>query len=683
MANFRMDRFFRLEFLGLYLCFVGLQAQTSSTTIALDSVTVTAYRIPKQQNQLPFSVSQANYAGTQDQRQQLTLADYLLDFPGVLALNTQNFAQDLRVSIRGFGARAAFGIRGIKILVDGIPETTPDGQGQVDNLNLGAIEQIELIRGGAASLYGNASGGVIAIATSDSLSGSTLKTTLGGGSFGFRQWQVQSAFQQSNTLISTLVGHTQQEGYRSHSRFENLGVNLKIKQHWDELGQFTFLINYAHSPRAQDPGGITAEDVVNNRRQARQRNVDYQAGEAVSQLKTGAAWQFEKGNWQYQAHTFFTHRDFLGFLPFEFGGLVDLKRNYAGGGGSLQHKLSAGQATNHLRLNFEGAWQEDHRQRFRNLQGEKGSVTLDQNEQFNNWGLALFDDLQWQQWTFMGGLRYDRNRLAIDDHFLENGDASDQLFLPSWNYSLGVNFRLNPKHRLFINSSSSYETPVLSELSANPSGGGGFNSGLQPQTALTYELGYGWQSAWQQLQLTIFNIDSRNAIVPYEVEAYPGRTFFRNAGKAKRQGLELSYNLQMTQTWQLRTQYSYSNFTYTAYELPNGDFTGNRLPGIPQHQGNVQLYHKPKSSWQFRWVLQYRGAFFADDANLTQADAVMLLHGDASWTLPFWTAGQLYFGFQNLTNARYSDNVRLNAFGQRYFEPAPVRSFFGGIRLGF
>ena len=676
-----MGRILSIICLGWVLCYCKLQAQSSPTVITLDSVTVTAYRMPKQLDQLPFSVSQVNYLSTQDQRQQLSLADYLLDFPGVFTLNSQNFAQDLRVSIRGFGARAAFGIRGIKILVDGIPETTPDGQGQLDNLNLGAIEQIELIRGGAASLYGNASGGVIAIQTQDRVPGATVKTSLGTGRFGFQQLQFQSAFQVSQTLISAFVGHTQQEGYRSHSRFENLGINLKVKQQLPQSGKLTFLINYVDSPEAQDPGGITANDVANNRLQARQRNIDYQAGEAIKQLKTGAAWHIEKGAWLYQVHSFYTHRDFLGFLPFEFGGLVDLKRDYAGTGASLQHTLEKGKYKNRLRFNLDGAWQADHRQRFRNIEGMKGGLTLNQNEQFANWGLACFDDFQWGKWTFMGGLRYDYNRLAVDDQFLDNGDDSDQLLLPSWNYSLGVNFRLDAQHRFFINSSSSFETPVLSELSANPNGAGGFNTALQPQMARTYELGYGWYTPQQRLQLTLFTIDSRNGLVPYELRAYPGRTFFRNAGKAVRKGIELSYELHMTRAWRLQTQYSYSDFKYTKYILPNGNFSGNLLPGIPRHQGNVQLLYKSDAAWQFRWVLQYRGDFFADDANLNQESAVFLMHGDASWTLPFWPNGQLYFGVQNLTNALYADNIRLNAFGQRYFEPAPERSGFGGLRI--
>lgn len=681
MVDFRMGRLQRLVgcLLGL-LSSSWLVGQSSVTTVALDSVTVEAFRIPKRSDRLPFSVSQVRYTDTQDQRQQLTLADYLLDFPGVFALNANNYAQDLRIAIRGFGARSAFGIRGIKILVDGIPETTPDGQGQIDNLNLGALDRIELIRGGAASLYGNASGGVIAMHTLDSLSGNIFKPSVGLGQFGFRQAQWLASFQQSNTLVSTYVGHTQQQGYRDFSRFENLGMHLKIKQRLGLANRLTFLLNYAHSPEAQDPGGITAEAVGMNRRQARQRNIDFLAGETVRQFKTGMAWQVQQAAWTYQAHAFYTHRDFEGRLPFERGGWIALKRNYGGMGGSVQHTIQRNNYRNELRLGVESAWQEDHRRRFVNALGVQGAATLDQNEQFSNWGLSLLDDFQWRQWTLFGGLRYDRNRLAVEDQFLSNGDDSGQLSLPALNYNVGIHFRLNSQHGLFVNGSSSYETPVLSELSANPTGAGGFNTALQAQKAQTIESGYRWLRSRHALQFTFFWVQSSNEILPYELAAFPGRTFYRNAGQTVRSGWEASYQRRMGRFWKARAQYSFSDFTFLRYRLAETDFSGNQLPGLPRHQGNVQVFYQPLSGIRFRWVVHYRGRFYADDTNQTQEQSVGLVHWDAAWPLPFAPQGQLFFGVQNLTNAQYSDNIRLNAFGNRYFEPAPTRSFFGGVR---
>ena len=681
MASKWMDRFSKIMLGLLFPLF--LQGQTTvATTIALDSITLEAFRIQKQANRLPFAVSVRDFSKTQDQRQQLSLAEYLQEFPGVFSLNTQNFAQDLRVAIRGFGARSAFGIRGIKLVVDGIPETTPDGQGQVDNLNLGLIDTMELIPGGAASLYGNASGGVISIRTRDQLETNSLRPSVHVGSFGFQNYQLQGSYQRSNTLVMGYMGHTQQKGYRDHSSFQNLGFNLKVKHQLAPNHRLTFLMNYANSPEAEDPGGITAKDVADDRRQARQRNVDFQAGESVGQFKLGTAWQATQNQWEYQAYAFYTTRDFLGRLPFANGGIVDLGRRYGGLGGSAQYKTEGKTYQNRLRLGVDGAQQTDQRRRFVNNNGAVAAATLDQEEQFSSIGFSLLNDWQWRQWTLLGGLRYDRNRLAVEDCFLSDGMDSDARVLSSWNYSLGLNYQWAIHHRVFVNTASSYETPVLSELSANPSGQGGFNDSLQPQEAQTMELGYAWTQRQQRFSLTAFFVDSRNELVPFEQDAFPGRTFYRNAGRSSRQGLESSYLLQWRNRWQLQLNYTYSDFRYQEYQTPDADYSEMRLPGLPQHLAQGELRYQVPKRLSLRISAYHRGQMYANDANTATEAAVTLFYLDAALPLSFFPEGQLFFGIQNLTDARYSDNIRLNAFGNRFYEPAPGRSLFAGMRLG-
>jgi iron complex outermembrane receptor protein len=675
-----MERFSKIV-VGL-LVPLFLQGQTrSATTIALDSITLEAFRIQKQANRLPFAVSVRDFSTTQDQRQQLSLADYLQEFPGVFSLNAQNFAQDLRVAIRGFGARSAFGIRGIKLVVDGIPETTPDGQGQVDNLNLGLIDTIELIRGGAASLYGNASGGVISIRTLDQLESNTLRPSMHFGSFGFQNFQLQGSYQRSNTLVMGYMGHSQQSGYRKNSAYENLGFNIKVKHQLQSNSQLTFLMNYANSPEAQDPGGLTAEAVMTDRRQARQRNVDFLAGESVGQFKLGTAWQATKNQWEYQVYAFYTTRDFLGRLPFANGGIVDLGRRYGGFGGSVQYASAGKVYQNRLRLGVDGAQQTDQRRRFVNNNGAVAAATLNQEEQFSSFGFSLLNDWQWKGWTLLGGLRYDRNRLAVEDHFLSDGMDSGARVLPSWNYSLGLNYQWAMHHRVFVNTASSYETPVLSELSTNPSGKGGFNNSLQPQEAQTVELGYAWAQRQQRFSLTAFFVDSRNELVPFEQDAFPGRTFYRNAGRSSRQGLESSYLLQWRSRWQLQLNYTYSDFRYQDYQTPKADYSDMRLPGLPQHLAQGQLRYQAPKGLSLRFSAYHRGQLYANDANTATEAAVTLFHLDAALPLGFFPQGQLFFGIQNLRDVRYSDNIRLNAFGNRFYEPAPGRSVFGGVRF--
>ena len=679
MASDWMGRISQL--ILLYLGVAALQAQTTPTTIELDSVILSALKISKQRDRIPFSVTKRDYTSTQDQRQQLSLASYLQEIPGVFALNTHNFAQDLRVAVRGFGSRAAFGIRGIKLIVDGIPQTTPDGQGQIDNLNLGLIESVELIRGGAASLYGNASGGIIAINTLDQLSDNKLELAYKTGSFGYENYQFQGSYQLSRTTITGYLGHVQQQGYRDYSSFQNLGFNLKVKHQFKAQNQLTFIVNYAYSPEALDSGGITAEAVSSNRRQARQRNVDFESGESVDEFKLGASWKATNKQWSYESYGFYTSRNFLGKLPFAFGGIVDLARDFAGLGGSVQHSSSSEEFKNRLRLGLDMATQNDLRRRFVNLEGGIGESTLAQNEQFSSVGLSLLNDFELQAWTLFGGLRYDTNRLGVEDRFLSNGDDSDTILLDSWNYSMGLSYQLHPQHRLFFNSSSSYETPVLTELSANPTGQGGFNTALQAQQAYTYELGYGWKGTQQRFNLTLYQVESRNELVPYELESSPGRSFYRNAGRSFRRGIESSYSLNWTNRWKLNLNYTYSDFRYRDYQTPDSDFSDNILPGLPPHLFQGQFLYQVPKGLSIRFSAYHRGLLYANDANTATEEAVTLLHVDAATPLGFFPAAQLFVGIQNLTDARYSDNLRLNAFGNRFYEPAPGRSFYGGLRI--
>ena len=659
----------------------GLNAQSSPTIIALDSVTVRGFKIPKEQIRLPFTVAKANYAALQDQQQQLSLAEYLEQFPGVFSLNSNNFAQDLRVAIRGFGARSAFGIRGIKIIVDGIPETTPDGQGQVDNLNLGMIETIEILKGGAAPVYGNASGGVLAITTQENLRNNFVQPALTLGSFGFQNTQIQGGYQASQTLITGYLGQMAQNGFRDHSRFENIGLHLKVKHHINEKEQLTFLVNYAHSPEAQDPGGITAKDVMSNRQQARQQNIDYQAGESVDQLKLGTSWQRSNGPLELQSYLFYTTRDFLGRLPFANGGIVDLDRQYAGMGGSLRYNRRGNSSHYSLRLGIDAAGQQDQRRRFMNQNGAVGALTLDQKETYATMGVSLLTDWQWRKWTLMGGLRFDQNRLGVTDRFLDDGLNSDQLFLPAWNYSFGVNYQGHPQHRFFVNTASTYETPVLSELSANPDGVGGFNTELLPQQSQTLELGYDWEFFMHRLAVRMFLIDSREELVPYELETNPGRTFYRNAGKSERKGVEFSYQAKWGSHWFYQLNYTYSDFRYREFVTPNGNYSGRQLPGLPRHYAHGQVRYLSAKGLSLRLTALFRGALFADDANMFSENGVSIFHLDAAYPLAFFPKAKLAVGLRNLTQSRYSDNIRLNAFGQRFFEPAPGRTFYGGVRI--
>ncbi len=667
----------------LLILFINLsivcKAQTDSIAIiSIDSVTINASRLAEPQLILPLASTKLSFIETQNIRQQLSLQDYLQEVPGLFSLNANNFSQDLRVSIRGFGSRSAFGIRGIKILVDGIPETTPDGQGQIDNLNLEIIKDIEVIRGPSSTLYGNASGGVISIQTLDFVKEDFIKGAMTIGSYNFQKFQILSGFQKKNSTYIFQGSQTKTDGYRDQSGFKNNSFNGKLKYRLSEKSKLNFNINYTDSPKAEDAGGLTLDELNSNRRQARRRNIDFKTEEFVSQFKVGGNFAYELNEkMTFATYAFYSYRDFYGKLPFEFGGIVDLKRNYFGNGSSMNFNS----AKNKLKIGYDWAIQNDHRSRFRNLEGDQGDKTLGQLEKFSTIGVYALNHYSLDKFLIRTGIRYDSNNLKAEDDFLDNGDDSGGIILNSFNPSLGVSYKLSSKRTLFTGFSTSFETPALSELSANPSDTGGFNEALKPQKAQNYEIGYRSVNAKQRFEAVLFYIHTKDDLVPYELEEFPDRTFFRNAGSTNRKGVELSYQRNLTNQFKLSTVYTYSDFKYDNYTNPSGDYKGNALPAIPKHKGLMSLLFQGKKLIA-KVEANYIGSLYTNDANSVEVDGYSLVNINIGYKAKLGTFElSPFLGINNLFNTIYNDNIRINAFGGRYYEAAPGFNVFGGLRV--
>lgn len=672
----------RFLVLPLGLIFSCLQAQVQP--IKLDSVVVEATRLSSNKKETPASITVKSFVLQSENMQQLTLNTYLQGVPGLFIQNSNNFAQDSRISIRGFGSRSAFGIRGVKLLVDGIPETTPDGQGQIDNLGLGLIQNIEVLRGASSALYGNASGGVINISTLGNFEKDFLTISSGIGSFGFQNYQALGGFENDKLETVLFLNRTVSDGYREHSKFETNQFNLKSRWLVSKTSNLTFQLNYTDSPIAEDAGGITAENVANDRRQARDRNVEFNSSEAVNQFKTGLAFQMQKFGFEFNSFGYYSYRDFENFLPFENGGAVDLVRNYWGHGSNLSFYPLKKKESLTFQVGYELASQNDRRTRYNNLMGNRGEVSLQQNEIFQNFGAFILAKSQLESFNFSVGLRFDANKLKAEDDFLLDGNASDKLNLNTLNPSFGVRYALTKTHSLFSNFSTSFETPVLSELSANPTNQGGFNQNLSEQTATNFEFGYSYVNSKFAFDATLFSIETKGDIIPFELEDFPERTFYRNAGETKRIGLELENTVYLTPKLKLNTSYTWSNFTYEEYELPSGSFDNNKLPGIPEHLFNVQGTYSTNTNFIVIVNTQYRGSFYTNDANTVEEGNVVLLNTNISKSFTFSTIKlKPYLGVNNFLDQKYSDNIRINAFGGRYFEPAAGINFYGGLRLLF
>lgn len=653
------------------------QKSSSTTTITLNEISVEALKIETLKKKVPYSISVLDFKKIQKINQQLSLQEYIESVPGLFSLNANNYAQDLRISIRGFGARSAFGIRGIKIIVDGIPETTPDGQGQIDNIPIGLINKIEVLRGPSASFYGNAAGGVISINTIDSLSGKSNIVRSLFGSYNLTSHQLTSFLNNGNTNAIIYLNNTQTDGYREQSGLKQNIFNIKLRHNFSSKSVINAQFNYTNSPKAQDAGGLTLEEVGNNRKQARQRNIDYDTFEKIDQLKMGINWvkNFSQ-NLSLNSYAFFSTRDFYGKLPFESGGIVDLDRKYYGLGARLKFSKSDQNPSHQFQIGMESSFQNDGRNRFLNIKGIQGNNVFSQEEIFKNYAFYFLDQVKLNKWVIRSSVRFDHLSIGTDNDIF---NKRYNVFNPSF----GLSKEIKRNQFLFINFSSSFETPTLSELSANPSGNEGFNLKLEPSRAFNYELGWKVSKPKFIMEANIFYIKSSNEILPYELEDFPGRSFYKNSGATKRMGLELFTQLNWKNI-EVQSTFTSAKYLFEDDKITTQDFKSNNLPGIPKSQFFINLIHISKKNWITKLTFENTGKFYANNSNSVLIDSYQKTRFQTGKSVDVkWSEVDFFLGINNLLNQEYFDNIRLNAFGSRFYEPAPPRNVFTGFSLNF
>lgn len=669
----------------LLLISFGSIAQKTDTlkTISLAPISVISTRIEINEKRLPAALTVLDGGRIQIGQPQLSLFESLGGIPGLFAQNPDNFSQDLRISIRGFGARAAFGIRGIRLVIDGIPESTPDGQADVDNLDMGAMKRLEVMRGPSSGLYGNAAGGILNFQTENAIEMPLVEGQATVGSYGLRSLRFKTGLQKKKFQYVFIATRNQSEGYRAHSRMESTILNLKLRYDFDSLTRLSVLANYGDSPVADDPGGLTAAQIAENRQQAHPNNLRFSAGEFVTQGRIGITFEKTMGKHLIFARTFGTKRDFANYLAFQNAGAGTINRTFAGVSLQYQFTQQFDQIGYRFRLGFDAETQGDTRRRFDNLTGVRGKLTFDQLESFRNLAGYVTQELTFHQLTMLVGLRSDAIRLRATDYFLTDGDQSGTRQYSRLNPSIGISLEASPKVNIYTNIGTSFETPTMSELSNNPVGTGGFNPDLNPQKATNYEIGIKtYFNQRLRTDIALFNIEVQDELVPYQITGQAGRVFYRNAGRSRRQGIELSLNANLIKGLTLFSNYTYSDFRYREYQTTTGNFEGNVLPGIPKHAAQVELRYFTQSGLFAIAQVRHASDLYADDANAVTANGYTV----ANLRLGVQkTIGKIHIepfvGVNNLLEATYFQNVQINASANRYFEPAQSRFWFGGIKI--
>ena len=432
-----------------------------SDTLSLEQIILKSSLI--NQNNPALTVSEISY--DEYEIRPVNFQDAIDFSAGLWITNSENQAQDNRMAIRGFGARSAFGIRGLKIILDGIPLTTPDGQSQVDNIPFELIENVEIMKSLSSTRYGNASGGVVSINTFSNLTNKYI-VEAGYGSYGYKN--IKGSYSANSKKSSTILNISQAEsdGYRDHSKYLNKSLFFKHARKLQNMN-LKFNLLYFDSPYAFDPGGLNIESVEENRSQARDRNVLYNSQESIKQIQTGVVLDWNTKIGEVNSNVYYSNRDFVGLLPFTNGGYVELNRDFSGAEISIKDKSH----------NFE--WmigtsiqdQKDDRKRFENNEGEKGVKVMDQMESFRSYGAFILGSFNKSKYSIQAGLRYDGHEISLDDNIgitQQHIDYSKSLNALSPN--LGLIFKATKNGEIYINYGHAYETPSLSELSSNPLG---------------------------------------------------------------------------------------------------------------------------------------------------------------------------------------------------------------------
>jgi len=646
----------------------------------LKPVEIQAPRLETDPRETPAAVSLVEAPADQPGRERLQLDSALMRVPGVFTQNRYNFAQNLRISSRGFGARAPFGIRGLRIRVDGLPATLPDGQAQVDAIDLDAARDVEVLRGPVSALYGNASGGLIAVRTADGSNtppGEAVRLT--GGSHGLRKIHARQAGRSENRSHYLSASSLAFDGYREQSRVRKHQFNAHTRME-SNGHEFQVVANALDTPVAEDPGGLTEAQVDADRRQATDFARRLDAGQSVTQQKGGLIYRNDNG-WKARLH--YSRRIFEQQLPFPGSSLIGYQRHFYGTGVEHQGNTRLGETPVSWLAGLELDRQEDDRRRY-SVDGNARVTGRTANERQHATAAGAFVRGRaglTQALTFTLGARADHVEFSIHDRLLADGDDSGRRRFREGSWMTGLNWRVNKDHNLYASAGTAFQTPTFTEF-ADPDGSGGFNPALDPQQARNLEIGARGARANLDYELALFRVDVDEEIVPFEKN---GRTFYENAGRTRRQGLELGVTWYPTQRLTLTGAWTRADYRFRRFVESGTDRDGNRLPGLPRHQFYGELRWEEADGLFGALELRAVDEVYADNANTTRVPGYTVINARAgnSWRLGDARELEAWVGGRNLTDKAYPANVRVNANGGSFFEPAPGRAWRAGLAVTF
>jgi iron complex outermembrane receptor protein len=678
------------------------------------AVVVTATRIEQSGFDLPVSIDSLNKEQLQEGQLQVNLSESLARIPGIVAQNRQNYAQDLQISSRGFGARSSFGVRGLRLYADGIPATMPDGQGQVSHIDIGSAARVEVMRGPFSSLYGNSSGGVIAVFTEDGAPGARVEPSLAVGSYGTER--LAAKFSGDTGAVNYVVNGARfsTDGYRDHSAAKRETLNAKLKWKPAAGSGLTLTVNSMEMPDLQDPLGLTRAQYEVNPRQATVEAYTFNTRKSSSQQQLGLALEQKVGAGDTVMVSLYRgHRDAIQYQAIPAppgspaqnaathpGGVIDLKRDYWGIDARWTHRrsLAGGPLTVTGGLSYDDL--DEARKGFQNFIGAQTGVlgALRRNEDNRIHSFDQYLQAQWEPseaWLLMAGARHSMVKVTSKDRYIVvgNPDDSGSVDYAATTPVLGATLRLTPAVNLYASAGRGFETPTMNELSYRLAGTGP-NFDLRPARSDNLEVGVkALVGQGAQINAALFSTKTRDELVTLQNTG--GRAIFQNVGGTRREGVELAGTADFGHGFQAAITYSYLRAYYAeAFRTCTGTpcaatntavAAGNLIPGVPRSTlfGEVSWRH-PASGFVAVFDVRHVAKVYVNDANTDAADAYAIGNlrlgfeqKSAGWSL------KEFLRIDNLGDRKYSGSVIVNEGNSRFFEPAPGRNYLLGLSASY
>ena len=657
---------------------------------SLKEVVVSASRAEQQRFDAPGAIDAVPVDPFRTASPLVNLSELMGSVPGLQIRDRQNFAQDLQVSVRGFGTRSTFGVRGVRILVDGIPATMPDGQGQAATASLTSAKRIELLRGPLAQLYGNAAGGVLQVFTQDppvTPDKPEYSLSAGVGSDGQRHIAAGMAGG-SETLGGLLdVSRYSTDGFRDHSAARREQLNAKVVAKPSADTTITGIVNLFRQPLAEDPLGLTRAQFQQNPRQVVPGAITFNTRKTIEQNQAGLVVEHKlTASDTLNARVYGGTRQVDQKLAFQANGVVNLDRSYGGVGASWTHAMQVNQLPVRWTVGIEADQLRETRKGFDNLAGNNGPLRRNEDDTARN--SDVFGQIDWTfspDWQAIAGVRASRVKFSVDDRFNPAAKStSGNVEYRNTSPVIGLVWHAAETLNVYANLGTGFETPTLAESAYRPGGAPGPNFALKPSKSTQGEIGVKLRSGAHSFDAALFEAQSKDEIVSSLSSG--GRAVFQNADKTTRRGLEASWSAHWAGGLDTRLAYTLLDARFdSAYAGAQGPVpAGNRLPGAPRHSLFADVQARLTDSVKAGLETRLESKTYVNDLNNDAAPGYAVFNASLSREFRFNGAKLLLYGrIDNLLDKTYAGSLIVNDNNGRYFEAAPGRRLFVGVRSVF